>query len=180
MNFLSFFQKKPKLTKPVKGSKHERLSATKYYRNTPKAKLGDKKLITQPDGRRVFKYLSKRKNGSVFWSTVSPKKSQKKSVKSKKPVKSKRLVKSLKPFRIRKTPSKTPAKSKKVRRKSKMKKCETCQEALSRKIRLNMREMKENKTFRTPKQAIAVSYSQVSKERPGCRAVFSRRRNSRK
>ena len=73
-----------KLTKGVKGTRGSirRVSASKYYREYPGAKLGDRRLITQPNGSKVYKYLAKRSNGSVFWSTVSPKRAVSVKIKS--------------------------------------------------------------------------------------------------
>ena len=51
-----------------------------------------------------------------------------------------------------------------------------CAKALSRKIKINMHEPR----YKSRKQAIAVSYSQVLKKHPKCsRSLRSRRRKSR-
>jgi hypothetical protein len=51
----------------------------------------------------------------------------------------------------------------------KMQKKVKCKEKLSEKIRINMREYKENGRWKSPQQAIAVSYSQVLKKSPSCK-----------
>ena len=50
-----------------------------------------------------------------------------------------------------------------------------CQEKLSEKIRINMREFKKGR-FQSRNQAIAISYSQVAKMYPECAKVFKRSR----
>jgi hypothetical protein len=44
----------------------------------------------------------------------------------------------------------------------------SCKEKLSEKIRINMREYREGR-WKSPQQAIAVSYSQVLKKSPSCK-----------
>jgi hypothetical protein len=44
-----------------------------------------------------------------------------------------------------------------------------CRSKLSKKIAINLREMKSgNKRIKSPKQAIAISYSQIKKKYPKC------------
>jgi hypothetical protein len=50
-----------------------------------------------------------------------------------------------------------------------------CKEKLSEKIRINMREYKENGRWKSPQQAIAVSYSQVLKKSPSCKKSLSKK-----
>ena len=52
----------------------------------------------------------------------------------------------------------------------------SCKEKLSEKIRINMREYKENGRWKSPQQAIAVSYSQVLKKSPSCKKSLSKKR----
>lgn len=58
--------------------------------------------------------------------------------------------------------------SKRKSRKTKKSKKSKCQKMVSKKIAINMREFKEGKMFVSPKQAIAVAYSQVKKKSPLC------------
>ena len=53
----------------------------------------------------------------------------------------------------------------------------TCRDLLSSKIAINMREYKKG-VYKSPKQAIAVAYAQISKKSPRCKKVFSRKRAS--
>lgn len=54
----------------------------------------------------------------------------------------------------------------------------SCKEKLSEKIRINMREYSKGR-WKSPKQAIAVSYSQVLKKSPSCKkALRSKRRTT--
>jgi hypothetical protein len=55
----------------------------------------------------------------------------------------------------------------KLRSKTGTKKKMSCKDYLRKKIEINMREFKEGR-FKTAKQAIAVSYSQVRKKHPRC------------
>jgi hypothetical protein len=49
-----------------------------------------------------------------------------------------------------------------------------CRSYLSRKIRVNMREFKKGRWV-SPKQAIAISFSQTQKKYPGCQRFLKRR-----
>lgn len=49
-----------------------------------------------------------------------------------------------------------------------------CKQRLSKKISINMKEMK-NGRYKSPAQAIAVSYSQVLKEFPHCKRVLKKK-----
>ncbi len=54
-----------------------------------------------------------------------------------------------------------------------------CQSLLSNKIRQNIREFKSGTSrFKSIASAKAASYSQVQKMFPGCKAVFTKRRNN--
>ena len=64
------------------------------------------------------------------------------------------------------------ARSKKVVRSKKA----SCLLSLRRKIKVNMKEYKSGRWV-SPKQALAVSYSQVKKRRPECKRYFKRSRN---
>jgi hypothetical protein len=64
-----------------------------------------------------------------------------------------------------KSPSKTSRRPPGRPRMSQKKKCEA---AVKRKISINMKEYKAGR-FASPKQAVAVSYSQVRKKSPACR-----------
>ncbi len=65
-------------------------------------------------------------------------------------------------------------KSKASRRRSALKASRTrCKNLLSKKISINMKELKKGK-FKNRAQAIAVSYSQVSKKYPSCAKMFRR------
>jgi hypothetical protein len=65
-------------------------------------------------------------------------------------------------------------KSKKSVKKSKKNKKSLCKQRLSKKISINMKEMK-NGRYKSPAQAIAVSYSQVLKEFPHCKRVLKKK-----
>jgi hypothetical protein len=54
----------------------------------------------------------------------------------------------------------------------------TCADLLKEKIAINMREYNTGK-FVSPKQAVAVSYSQLAKMYPSCRQVFTKKRLAR-
>lgn len=75
-----------------------------------------------------------------------------------------RIRKSTRKSRIRKSARKS--------RKSTLK-CK-CQQMVSSKIAINMREYKQGR-FKSPKQAIAVAYSQVLKKSPNCKRVLKRK-----
>ena len=55
-------------------------------------------------------------------------------------------------------------------RKSKSK--SLCKQRLSKKIAINIKEMKDEKKYISKAQAIAVAYSQVKKMFPGCKRVL--------
>ena len=66
-------------------------------------------------------------------------------------------------------------KSKSVKKSKKCKKSKSlCKQRLSKKISINMKEMK-NGRYKSPAQAIAVSYSQVLKEFPHCKRVLQKK-----
>lgn len=65
--------------------------------------------------------------------------------------------------------------TKKSVRKSTLK--QKCQRWVSNKIAINMKEYKAGK-FKSPKQAIAVAYSQVLKKHPECKRVMKRKSKS--
>ena len=68
---------------------------------------------------------------------------------------------------------KSVKKSKSKDIKSQLKKCK---KMLSEKIAINMREFKQGR-YKSPKQAIAVSYAQLCKKSPICNRVFSNRKS---
>jgi len=53
----------------------------------------------------------------------------------------------------------------------------TCRDLLSSKIAINMREYKKG-VYKSPKQAIAVAYAQISKKSPACKRFISRKRTA--
>ena len=67
-------------------------------------------------------------------------------------------------------PSPNRFKSKSVKKSKKS----LCKQRLSKKISINMKEMK-NGRYKSPAQAIAVSYSQVLKEFPRCKRVLKKK-----
>lgn len=67
---------------------------------------------------------------------------------------------------------KMKSKSRKVKKSRKQKECIAM---VSKKIAINMKEFKDGLNFVSPKQAIAVAYSQVKKKSPGCAKYFSRK-----
>lgn len=67
------------------------------------------------------------------------------------------------------------AKSTKKSKKAKKSKS-VCKQRLSKKIAKNMKEMKEGR-YKSPAQAIAVSYSQILKEFPRCKKSLKRVKN---
>lgn len=68
----------------------------------------------------------------------------------------------------------TSKKSKASRRRIALKASRTrCKNLLSKKISINMRELKKGK-FKNRAQAIAVSYSQVKKKYPSCAKMYRR------
>jgi len=56
----------------------------------------------------------------------------------------------------------------------------SCKEKLSEKIRINMREYKEKARWKSPQQAIAVSYAQVLKKSPSCKKSLRSKSRSKK
>ena len=60
-------------------------------------------------------------------------------------------------------------------RKSSLKSKSLCKSRLSKKIAINMREMKEEGKYVSKAQAIAVAYSQVQKMYPGCKRVLKKK-----
>ena len=63
--------------------------------------------------------------------------------------------------------------SKSLQKKNKRTTKNSCKLALSKKIKRNMREYKQGR-YSSQAQAIAVSYSQISKKKPGCKRYFKR------
>ena len=49
----------------------------------------------------------------------------------------------------------------------------TCQASVSQKIKRNIKEFEKGR-YKSPAQAIAVSYSEISRERPGCKRVLKK------
>ena len=90
------------------------------------------------------------------------KKNKVKKLKTKKKLKSKSKNKKVK--------SKSKTKSKKM---SVKKTIEQCKKELQKKIRINMNEYKSGR-YKSPKQAIAVSYSQIKKKYPSCKKYFDK------
>lgn len=60
-------------------------------------------------------------------------------------------------------------------RKTKLTTKQRCQKQLQNKIRINMREYKSGR-YVSPKQAIAVSYSQTKKRHPSCKRVLTKKK----
>lgn len=60
-----------------------------------------------------------------------------------------------------------PKKSRRSRRS--VKKSGKCKRLLGEKIAINMKEFRDNKRWKSPKQAIAVSYAQARKINPKCK-----------
>ena len=60
-----------------------------------------------------------------------------------------------------------------------MRKSAKCQKLLSNKIGINMAEYKQGR-YSSPKQAIAVAYSQVRKAHPTCKGPITKSRKSRR
>ena len=65
------------------------------------------------------------------------------------------------------------------RRTTKRKTKSKCRQYLNDKIKINMKEYKQG-LFSNRKQAIAVSYSQITKKYPHCKKTFSRKSKTRK
>ena len=110
-------------------------------------------------------------------SSSSPKKSKQSSPKKSKKSSPKKSKKSSPKKSKKSSPKKSmrssPKKSKKRSRKSVSLK-EKCQKWVSNKIAINMGEYKDGK-YKSPKQAIAVAYSQVLKKHPECKKVLKRK-----
>lgn len=65
--------------------------------------------------------------------------------------------------------NKKKSSSKRLIRKSYSSRNSFCRSKLSKKIAINLKEMKSgNKKIKSPKQAIAISYSQIKKKYPKC------------
>lgn len=105
--------------------------------------------------------------------SISAKKSIRKSRKSLRECGSYK-VKSVKPRNLKKSKSikKSKKKSRKVK-KSTDKNETRCKNMLKEKIKINMEELKDGR-YKSRSQAIAVSYSQVKKDRPSCKKYFSK------
>ena len=72
------------------------------------------------------------------------------------------------------------SRSRKEKKENKEKKeRKTCQEHLSKKIAINLKEYKQGR-YKSPKQAIAVSYSQVKKAYPDCEKILKMKKSARK
>jgi hypothetical protein len=79
--------------------------------------------------------------------------------------------------KTKKAKSKSSYKKSKNTKKSSLK--SFCRSKLSKKISINIREMKSgNKRIKSPRQAIAISYSQIKKKYPKC--IKSLKRKSKK
>ena len=63
--------------------------------------------------------------------------------------------------------------SKLLQKKKKRNTKKSCKLALSKKIKRNMAEYKQGR-YSSQAQAIAVSYSQISKKKPSCKRYFKR------
>ena len=119
---------------------------------------------------------------TVFAPAADGRKNKVKKLKTKnKKVKSKSKNKKSKSKSKNKSKSKSKSKNKKVKSKSKTKSkkmsvkktIEQCKKELQKKIRINMNEYKSGK-YKSPKQAIAVSYSQIKKKYPSCKKYFDK------
>lgn len=73
------------------------------------------------------------------------------------------------------SPTKSKRKSVKRSMRMGMKKSAKCQKLLGKKIGINMAEYKQGR-YTSPKQAIAVAYSQVRKDHPGCKSPITKSR----
>ena len=81
--------------------------------------------------------------------------------------------------KVKKSKSKNKNKVKKSKSKSKnknkvKKSIEQCKKELQKKIRINMYEYKSGR-YKSPKQALAVSYSQIKKKYPSCKKYFDKK-----
>ena len=74
---------------------------------------------------------------------------------------------------------KSPKKSVKKSMRMGMKSSSKCQKLLGKKISINMGEYHRGR-YSSPKQAIAVAYSQVKSEHPGCKGPITKSRKSRR
>lgn len=70
--------------------------------------------------------------------------------------------------------AKRSKKSPRAKRTKKSPRLQSCKERLASKIKINMIEYKDGR-WKSPKQAIAVSYSQVLKKFPRCKSALRRR-----
>jgi hypothetical protein len=70
-------------------------------------------------------------------------------------------------------------KSRSRKEKNENKEKKTCKEHLSKKIAINLKEYKQGR-YKSPKQAIAVSYSQVKKYYPECEKILKMKKSVRK
>ena len=97
--------------------------------------------------------------------------------KSKRKRKTRKSRKSPKKRKTRKSHKKR--KTRKITIKKRIPKGKRCSDLLSNKIRINMKEYKKGK-YVSRAQAIAVAYSQVRKEYPSCKPVFTKKRKTSK
>ena len=79
------------------------------------------------------------------------------------------------PSKNKKSVKRSAKKSMRMRMKSSSK----CQKLLGKKIGINMGEYRKGR-YSSPKQAIAVAYSQVRGEHPGCKSPITKSRRSRR
>ncbi len=92
-----------------------------------------------------------------------------------------KVVKSRRPRSKYNTPGNPKLSKKKSIKRSmrmKMKSTAKCQKLLAKKIGINMGEYRQGR-YTSPKQAIAVAYSQVKKEHPTCKGPITKSRNKR-
>ncbi len=90
-----------------------------------------------------------------------------------------KVVKSRRPRSKYNTPGNPKlSKKKSIKRSMKMnmKSSAKCQKLLAKKIGINMGEYRQGR-YTTPKQAIAVAYSQVKKDHPTCKGPITKSRN---
>ena len=73
------------------------------------------------------------------------------------------------PSRLKSKNNKKKIRSKRISRRASKSVKSFCRNKLSKKIAINLREMKSgNKRIKSPAQAIAISYSQIKKKYPKC------------
>ncbi len=92
-----------------------------------------------------------------------------------------KVVKSRRPRSKYNTPGNPKLSKKKSIKRSmrmKMKSTAKCQKLIAKKIGINMGEYRQGR-YTSPKQAIAVAYSQVKKEHPTCKGPITKSRNKR-